>query len=286
MRVPLPPRPHLLKRFAAALAARPQPADHPVPLVLCRRWRCRSSTAAISTSSRGACSAGVAGEIAMHDRPAAPLSRPGRPRPGSSADAARQLVELAMRLEPGGVAAARAARQTLLGPVDEDLAAALARAAAAGRSASTGRSDPDSVLIRVQLPNGVLRRRRRRASGCTPARSILFVLWLVGSSLLLFGIAALFMRNQVRAIRRLAVAAEAFGMGRDPGPIRAGRRHRGAPGGRRVQPHAGAHPPLPAAAHRDAGRRVARPAHAADPAAAGAGDAAGRRGAARRTSPR
>ena len=36
----------------------------------------------------------------------------------------------------------------------------------------------------------------------------------------LFGIAALFMRNQVRAIRRLATAAEAFGMGRDIGPIK------------------------------------------------------------------
>ena len=48
----------------------------------------------------------------------------------------------------------------------------------------------------------------------------IFVLWLVGMALLLFGIAALFMRNQVRAIRRLASAAEAFGMGRDIGPIR------------------------------------------------------------------
>ena len=48
----------------------------------------------------------------------------------------------------------------------------------------------------------------------------LFVLWLVGTAVLLFCIAALFMRNQVRAIRRLAAAAEAFGMGRDIGPIR------------------------------------------------------------------
>ncbi|MDE2516913.1 MAG: HAMP domain-containing protein, partial [Rhodospirillales bacterium] len=48
----------------------------------------------------------------------------------------------------------------------------------------------------------------------------LFVAWLMGSALLLFGIAAAFMRNQVRAIRRLAVAAEAFGIGRDPGAIK------------------------------------------------------------------
>jgi two-component system osmolarity sensor histidine kinase EnvZ len=37
---------------------------------------------------------------------------------------------------------------------------------------------------------------------------------------LFLGIAALFMRNQVRAIRRLAAAAEAFGVGRDSGPIK------------------------------------------------------------------
>lgn len=48
----------------------------------------------------------------------------------------------------------------------------------------------------------------------------LFVAWAVGSSLLLFVIASLFMRNQVRAIRRLAHAAEQFGLGRDIGPIR------------------------------------------------------------------
>ncbi len=49
---------------------------------------------------------------------------------------------------------------------------------------------------------------------------LLFLAWLLGISLLLFGIAALFMRNQVRGIRRLAEAVEAFGVGRDPGPIR------------------------------------------------------------------
>ena len=48
----------------------------------------------------------------------------------------------------------------------------------------------------------------------------LFVLWLAGSALLLFTIAAMFMRIQVRAIRRLAAAAELFGMGRDRGPIK------------------------------------------------------------------
>jgi two-component system osmolarity sensor histidine kinase EnvZ len=41
-----------------------------------------------------------------------------------------------------------------------------------------------------------------------------FILWMVISSLILIGIAALFLRNQVRPIERLARAADAFGKGR------------------------------------------------------------------------
>ncbi|MDE2198643.1 MAG: HAMP domain-containing protein [Rhodospirillales bacterium] len=81
------------------------------------------------------------------------------------------------------------------------------------------RSDPASVLIRVDLGDGILNvevpRKRLYATSF-----YVFLLWLVGSSLLLFTIAALFMRNQVRALRRLAAAAEAFGVGRDIGPIK------------------------------------------------------------------
>ena len=80
-------------------------------------------------------------------------------------------------------------------------------------------SDSRFVLIRVQLPRGVLHvnaPRKRLYAGTI----YLFVVWIVGMATVLFGIAALFMRNQVRAIRRLARAAEAFGMGRDIGPIK------------------------------------------------------------------
>lgn len=42
-----------------------------------------------------------------------------------------------------------------------------------------------------------------------------FVLWLIGTSLLLGSIAIVFLRNQVRSILKLANAAEAFGRGRD-----------------------------------------------------------------------
>lgn len=47
------------------------------------------------------------------------------------------------------------------------------------------------------------------------ATSYIFVLWMLGSALVLFTIAILFMRNQVRPIRRLAVAVESFGRGMD-----------------------------------------------------------------------
>ncbi|HYD19318.1 MAG TPA: ATP-binding protein [Patescibacteria group bacterium] len=43
----------------------------------------------------------------------------------------------------------------------------------------------------------------------------IFVLWLMGSAALLFGISMVFMRNQIRPIMRLAVAAEKFGKGQD-----------------------------------------------------------------------
>ena len=74
---------------------------------------------------------------------------------------------------------------------------------------------PDKrVLVQVQLPNGVLSAemsRKRLFSSTT----YIFVIWMVGTSLLLLGVATIFMRNQVRPIRRLAAAANAFGKGRD-----------------------------------------------------------------------
>jgi two-component system osmolarity sensor histidine kinase EnvZ len=130
---------------------------------------------------------------------------------------AHQLFDLEMRLEPGAVLP-RVPEVNIIGPVDDDMAAALAEKLRLPFSMDWV-SDPQSVIIRVQLPDGVLNVQapRKRLYSAT---IYLFVLWLVGSALLLFGIAALFMRNQVRAIRRLAVAAEAFGMGRDSGPIK------------------------------------------------------------------
>jgi two-component system osmolarity sensor histidine kinase EnvZ len=70
------------------------------------------------------------------------------------------------------------------------------------------------VRIQVQLPDGVLDIRvpRERLFSST---TYIFVLWMVGTAMVLFAVATLFMRNQVRPIRRLAAAVDRFGKGRD-----------------------------------------------------------------------
>lgn len=80
-------------------------------------------------------------------------------------------------------------------------------------------SDPQSVLITVALPDANLRIEAPRKRLFAATFSV-FILWLVGSSLLVFAIATLFVRNQVRSIRRLARAVEAFGLGREVGPLK------------------------------------------------------------------
>jgi two-component system osmolarity sensor histidine kinase EnvZ len=71
---------------------------------------------------------------------------------------------------------------------------------------------PAYVDIRVQQPQGVLRiiAPRERA---VATQAHIFVLWLTIATVLLMSVAILFIRNQVRAIERLADAAEAFGRG-------------------------------------------------------------------------
>ena len=74
--------------------------------------------------------------------------------------------------------------------------------------------DPRDILISIELRDGVLQVAAPRKRMFTPTTYI-FVLWMAGSSLVLLAVASLFMRNQVKALRRLAAAAESFGKGRD-----------------------------------------------------------------------
>lgn len=124
---------------------------------------------------------------------------------------------LVMELERGAALIPKK-RVNVLGPMDDDLEAALTQAFNSPFTMDWT-SDPRSVLINIQVADGVLHvvAPRKRLYSTT---AFVFVPWVVGTALLLFGIAALFMRNQVRGIRRLASAAEAFGLGRDIPPIR------------------------------------------------------------------
>lgn len=72
----------------------------------------------------------------------------------------------------------------------------------------------EEIIIDVQLAEGIL-------TVIVPGRRVfssttyIFIMWMVGTSLVLFAVASVFMRNQVRPIRRLAQAVDSFGKGRD-----------------------------------------------------------------------
>lgn len=71
----------------------------------------------------------------------------------------------------------------------------------------------NGILLYIQLNSGALEvvfPKKRVFSSTTYA----FLLWMLGASILLFWIAFLFMKNQVRSVSRLADAAEKFGTGR------------------------------------------------------------------------
>ena len=68
--------------------------------------------------------------------------------------------------------------------------------------------------IRVDLGFRVLRFVTRRKLAYE-ANVHIFILWMLGASIVLVAVAILFLRNQIRPILRLAEAAEDFGKGRD-----------------------------------------------------------------------
>ncbi len=71
----------------------------------------------------------------------------------------------------------------------------------------------ERVIIDIQLPDGVL-------SVLVPGRRVfstttyIFMFWMVGTSLILLAVAIVFLRNQIKPIRRLADAVDRFGKGR------------------------------------------------------------------------
>ena len=72
----------------------------------------------------------------------------------------------------------------------------------------------DRAILLIRLDNSVLRLQfsmKRIAS----VNAMIFIIWTVGSALLLMTVATLFLRNQIRPIKKLAEVAEKFGKGQD-----------------------------------------------------------------------
>ncbi|HEY8616652.1 ATP-binding protein [Phenylobacterium sp.] len=131
---------------------------------------------------------------------------------------AEESMGLSIALQPGRKLPARrrdppAALEPFFAPIDRSLERALEARLDAPYWFDTTRY-PAYVDIRVAVPGGVMRvlAPRERAFA---TQGHIFVLWMTLATVLLTGIAIVFIRNQVRAIERLANAAEAFGRGTD-----------------------------------------------------------------------
>ncbi len=125
-------------------------------------------------------------------------------------DQAQRSMQLSVALRPDATIPTEP-RRGPIGVVDRTLEAALASRLDQPFWFDTTRY-PAYVDIQVQQRDGVLRviAPRERA---VATQAHIFVLWLMLATALLMGVAILFIRNQVRAIERLADAAEAFGRG-------------------------------------------------------------------------
>jgi two-component system osmolarity sensor histidine kinase EnvZ len=71
------------------------------------------------------------------------------------------------------------------------------------------------VDIRVLVDKGTVLRVLTKESRAYTSNSYIFILWMIGSSLVLVAVAVVFLRNQIRPIQQLAEVAQSFGLGRD-----------------------------------------------------------------------
>ena len=124
---------------------------------------------------------------------------------------ATRLMEIKTSIEPNEILPNAPDRETA---VEGELRRALVHKGITKPVRVDEQTRKDQVVVLMQLAEGILRievPRGRLFTWTTYA----FVLWTVGSTLILLGVATIFMRNQVRPVRRLARAADAFGKGRE-----------------------------------------------------------------------
>ncbi len=125
---------------------------------------------------------------------------------------AQANLDLSIDYQNGGVLP-RGRRASLFIAVDRSLRKALAERVDVPFWFDTGRY-PAYVDVRVQVPGGVLRIIAPK-DRVFATRGHIFLFWLTAATVLLTGVSIVFIRNQVRAIERLAYAADAFGRGAD-----------------------------------------------------------------------
>jgi two-component system osmolarity sensor histidine kinase EnvZ len=153
---------------------------------------------------------GVAGDIAWvltsyEEAPtAANLRRLG--------DRAQQTMNLSVSLQEGAILP-KGRRPSLIVAVDRSLRKALAERIDAPFWFDTARY-PAYVDIRIKEPQGVIRIIAPK-DRVFATKGHIFILWLTVATFMLTSVSILFIRNQVRAIERLAEAADAFGRGVD-----------------------------------------------------------------------
>ena len=128
------------------------------------------------------------------------------------ADRAEESLSLSIALQPGRDLP-ETRRYAFFAPVDYALKRALSERLDAPFWFDATRY-PAYVDIRVQVDEGVLRILAPRDRAIATQGHI-FILWMTVATLLLTAVAILFIRNQTRAIERLATAADAFGRGVD-----------------------------------------------------------------------
>jgi len=125
---------------------------------------------------------------------------------------AERTQSLSISIQPDRALPSKRAA-SFIPPLDDALLAALNDRVSEPTWVDTTRY-PGLVDIRVQVKGGVMRLLAPRDRAFA-ARGMVFILWLTLATLTLAGVAIIFIRNQVRAIERLAAAADAFGKGAD-----------------------------------------------------------------------
>jgi two-component system osmolarity sensor histidine kinase EnvZ len=153
----------------------------------------------------------LAGEIAV-----VIATRENNPDPMVLADLVRlmdQSLEISIGFQPGADFPANIPPPRRYSILDRMLVQALGERVSQTYMIDTQRNDR-TVVIYVKLPDALMTvsaPENRIFSTSTYA----FMAWMAAASVVLLGIAVLFLRNQIKPIRRLAEAADAFGKGRE-----------------------------------------------------------------------